>query len=145
MYPKRRCAVRFRSILIAGLVAGLVINILGIALVPILGDEMSAILASRGLPALGVGAALYFVSMSLVLGCFLVWLYGLAIGQMGRGPRTAVIVACVIWFFTYFWSNAALVVYGFLPFSLAAIGTAWGLVELVVAGIVGARIYERLA
>jgi hypothetical protein len=35
------------------------------------------------------------------------------------------------------------VVFGFMPIALAVVGTVWGLVELVVAGEVGARMYNE--
>ena len=39
-------------------------------------------------------------------------------------------------------ANVANVMYGFMPVSLTIVGTAWGLVELVVAGAVGAHLYR---
>ena len=52
-------------------------------------------------------------------------------------------VSVLVWFMTYFWSNASMVAFGFMPLSLTVIGTAWGLVELVVAGQAGARLYGK--
>jgi len=44
---------------------------------------------------------------------------------------------------TYFLSNASLIVYGFMPVRLTVIGTIWGLGELLLAGIVGSKLYKE--
>ena len=87
---------------------------------------------------------IYFGIMSLLLGVFVVWLYAAILPRYGPGLKTAVIASSVIWFFTYFWSNASMVAYGFMPVRITVIGTLWGLVELVVAGVVGARLYKEM-
>lgn len=52
-------------------------------------------------------------------------------------------MSLLIWFLAYFGPNASNVAYGFMPISLTVVGTVWGLVELVVAGAVGARLYSE--
>ena len=47
------------------------------------------------------------------------------------------------WKFDRTLPNAALAVYGFLPASLVAIGTLWGLGELLLASPIGARLYRE--
>ena len=37
-----------------------------------------------------------------------------------------------------------MVVYGFMPLKLTVIGTIWGLGELLLAGIVGAKLYKEV-
>jgi hypothetical protein len=51
-------------------------------------------------------------------------------------------IAFVVWLFGYFFANTSMVVYGFMPAKLTAIGTAWGLLELTVASLVGSRFYK---
>ncbi len=57
--------------------------------------------------------------------------------------KAAIIASIVFWFFSYFLSNAALVAYGFMPFTLTAIGTGWGILEVTIAGIVSSKLYSR--
>jgi hypothetical protein len=45
-------------------------------------------------------------------------------------------------FVGYCSANVSNVMYGFMPVSLTVVGTLWGLVELVVAGEIGAYIYR---
>ncbi len=135
--------MNYRSVMSSGIVAGLTIVILGLALIPVVGSDMDRVLTDAGLPALSSGAMIYFGIMALLLGVFVVWLYAAILPHYGPGLKTATIASSVIWFFTYFWSNASMVAYGFMPVRITVIGTLWELVELVVAGVVGARLYKE--
>jgi hypothetical protein len=80
----------------------------------------------------------------LINGIALVLLYALVKDRLGAGVRTSVIVSLVFWFMTYFLSNASLIAYGFMPVRLTIIGTIWGLGELLLAGIVGSKLYKEV-
>lgn len=134
-------SVNIKSVFTSGLVSGLIINLSAIGMVPIVGNEFDVVLASRGLPPLSNMALLYFSMISFVNGISLVWLYALLKVQLGSGIKTAVKVSFAFWFLTYFLANASLVVYGFMPVRLTVIGTVWGLGELLLAGIVGSKLY----
>jgi hypothetical protein len=86
---------------------------------------------------------LYFVGLSFINGIALVLLYTLVKERLGAGIRTAVIVSVVFWLLTYFFSSISLIVYGFMPVRLTVIGIIWGLGELLLAGIVGAKLYKE--
>jgi hypothetical protein len=143
MSKRNATVIQVKEILTRGLVAGLIIILSALLMVPAVGDQMEAALRARGLPPLGAGAAAFCGLLSLGLGVILVWLYAVVSPRLGRGPKTAVMVSLLVWFLAYFQANASNVAFGFLPLRLAAIGTAWGLVELVVAGVVGARLYRE--
>jgi hypothetical protein len=136
--------VNIRSVITSGLVSGLLINISAISMVPVVGNEMDLVLASRGLPPLSNMAMLFFSMISFIFGISQVWLYVLVKEHLGSGIKTAVIVSLVFWFLTYFLSNVSLVVYGFMPVKLTVIGTAWGLGELILASIVGSKLYKEV-
>lgn len=136
-------AINYRRVVVGGLAAGMIIIVSGMLMVPVVGPQMDAALRARNVPPLSGGAMAWFVAWSLVLGLSLVWLYAAVQPRLGPGPMTAVKVALVVWLLSYFGANVALVAYGFLPGSLTAIGTAWGLVELVLAGQAGARLYHE--
>jgi hypothetical protein len=137
-------SVNVKSIITSGLVCGLIITLSAITMVPVVGDQMELVLASRGLPALSKLAMLYFSMISFINGGFLVFLYAILKDLLGSGIKTAVIISLVFWFFTYFLSNVSMVVYGFMPVKLTVIGTVWGLGELLLAGIVGSRLYKEV-
>jgi hypothetical protein len=136
-------AINVKSVVSSGLVAGLVINLSALPMVPVVGRQMEAALRDRNVPPMGGGAMAYFGAMSLLLGVLLVWLYAAVRPRLGPGPRTAAVVSVLVWFLTYFWANVSMVAFGFMPITLTVIGTAWGLVELLVAGEVGARLYRE--
>jgi hypothetical protein len=136
-------SVNVKSILSSGLVAGLIINISAIAMVPMVGNQFDTVLADRGLPPLSNMAMAFFSCVSFMMGFFLVWLYAVAKVQSGPGIKTAAMVSTVFWFFAYFIPNVSMIVYGFMPVGLTVIGTAWGLVELLLASIVGSKLYKE--
>jgi hypothetical protein len=137
-------SINVRSVISSGLITGLLINLSAISMVPVVGNEMDLVLAGRGLPPLSHVAMLYFSLISFISGVSLVWLYALVKDQTGAGIKTAITVSLVFWFMTYFLSNVSLVVYGFMPVRLTVIGTAWGLGELLLAGIVGSKLYKEV-
>jgi hypothetical protein len=62
---------------------------------------------------------------------------------LGPGPKTAVIVALVAWFMTLVWSGGAQVAMGIMPLRLTIFGLGWGLVEFIIASVVGAKLYRE--
>ncbi len=131
-----------RRVLTSGLVAGLIISLSALAMVPIVGAQMDAVLESRGVPPLGAGAMVFFVAQSFIFGVVLVWLYAAVQPRFPPGPRTAALVAVLVWYVSHFSANVSNVMYGFMPVSLTIVGTVWGLVELLVAGVAGAYLYR---
>lgn len=132
------------SVITSGLIAGLLISLSAITMVPVVGNEMDMVLASRGLPPLSKMDMLYFVVLSFINGIGLILLYALVKERLGAGIRTSVIVSVVYWFLTYFFSSISLIVYGFMPVRLTVIGIIWGLGELLLAGIVGSKLYKEV-
>lgn len=134
--------INLRSVITSGLIAGLVISLSAITMVPVVGNEMDQVLESRGLPPLSNFAMAYFVMLSFINGIALVLMYAVLKEPLGAGLKTSVIVSLVFWFMTYFLHNASLIAYGFMPVRLTVIGTIWGLGELLLAGIVVSRLYR---
>ena len=126
-----------------GLVAGLLIIISAVTMVPVVGDDMNIALARFNLPPLSLGAMVYFAFVSISMGMLLVWLYAALIPRFGKGPKTALIAAFILWFMGNLLPNVANVFYGFMPVKLTIIGIIWGLGELFVGSLVGTRIYRE--
>jgi hypothetical protein len=136
-------AINRKRLFAGGLVAGLIINVSAIGMVPIVGNQMNEALRARDVPPMGGGAMAFFAATSLALGFVLVWLYAAVRPRLGPGPKTAAIVSLLVWFLGYFLANASNVAYGFMPLRLTVIGTVWGLVELGIAGQVAALLYRE--
>jgi hypothetical protein len=130
------------SLIKSGFISGLIINISAIGMVPMIGNQFDRVLSDRGLPPLSNLDMVYFSSFSFAMGFFLVWLYAVTKVLFGSGIKTAIILAIVLWVIAYLFPNVAMVVYGFMPIRLTVIGTAWGLLELTIASIVGSKLYS---
>jgi hypothetical protein len=139
---ENKMKINVKSAFTSGLVAGIIIIIIGFGLVPILGNQMNEVLESRSLPPLSKGAMGFFAFVSITFGISVIWLYALIQSRFQSKLKAAVVSAMIFWFYAYFLPNAALVAYGFMPFTLSAIGTAWGILEVVTASIIGSRLYK---
>ena len=64
--------------------------------------------------------------------------------RFGRGAKAAFIASILVWLLSYVFGNVSMAAYGFLPMGMTILGTLWGLVELVLAGLIGARLYGAL-
>ena len=137
-------SINVKSVLKSGILAGLLINISAISMLPVVGNDFDLVLASRNLPPLSKMAMLYFSLISFINGVSIVFIYAIVKDKFEAGIKTAVLVSFVFWFLTYFLSNFSMVVYGFMPLKLTVIGTIWGLGELLLAGIVGAKLYKEV-
>ncbi|OHD15334.1 MAG: hypothetical protein A2086_08445 [Spirochaetes bacterium GWD1_27_9] len=134
--------MNIKSLLISGLVTGLVIMTSALTMVPVVGNQMDAVLASRGLPPLSNIAMIFFCFVSLITGIILIWLYAVLKNYYGAGIKTVIIVSVFVWFIGNFLSSMALIAYGFMPVKLTVIGTIWGFFETLIASIIGTRFYK---
>jgi hypothetical protein len=100
-----------RRVLAGGMVAGFIISLSALAMVPVVGAHMDAVLEARGVPPLGTGAMVYFVVQSFIFGVVLVWLYAAVQPRFPPGPKTAALVAVLVWFVGYFSANVSNVIY----------------------------------
>ena len=139
---ENRMTINTKNVIISGLVAGVIINLSAITMVPVVGNEMDAVIANLGLPPLSNAAMGYFSFISFVFGMLLMYLYALAKPLFVSKIKTAVIVSTIVWILAYLSSNLALAVYGFMPLKFVIIGSVWGLLELLLASIIGSRFYK---
>ena len=134
--------INIKSLLLSGIVAGIVILIIGGGLVPIVGHQMDEVLKSRFLPPLSGADMAYFAFVSISNGIGVTALYVLINNSMRSRFKTVFASSLIFWFFGYFLANGALVAYGFMPLKLTVIGTAWGLLELTAGTFAGSMLYR---
>lgn len=127
-----------------GLVAGVVIWILeGLASFIYLAD-MEATLEQHGLSMeMSTSVMALSVVVSLIVGLTTVFIYAAARPRFGPGPRTAVIAALTIWIGGYVVSLLGYLVIGLFPAGMLALWGIVGLVELLLAALVGGWIYRE--
>ena len=134
--------INVKSLLTSGVVTGIIIMIVGGGLVPIVGNQMDEVLKNRLLPPLSNSAMVYFAFNSILLGIGVIGFYTLIKTIISSRMKAVIITSLLFWFFTYFMANAALVAYGFMPSGLTIIGTAWGLLELLIGVLIGSKLYK---
>ena len=134
--------INIGRVVAGGLLAGLVINISETVLnTVVLGSQMEAAAAARNLPPMGGREIASFVIMCFGLGIATVWLYAAIRTRFGPGVPTAVLNGVVVWFLAYLWPSMGDAVMQIFPSNVITVGVIWGLVEIVVGSIAGARQY----
>jgi hypothetical protein len=134
-------------VLLGGLLAGLVINIVefitnGVVLRDAWGKAMQAL----GKPAqLSAGAMLIFNIWGFLLGIAAVWLYAAIRPRYDAGPKTAIRAGVFTWAVAVFLANLGNYPLGLFPVRLLVVSSIVALVEIVVATLVGAWLYNEEA
>ena len=83
------------------------------------------------------------VAITFVLGIVIILGYAAIRPRFGAGPKTAIITALFAWFGVYVYQNVIGLGLGMVPAKLVMIALAWGLVEYIVATVVGAWLYKE--
>lgn len=132
------------GVVVGGLVAGVVINVGEYVLNElVLGDRYAAAMAAHNMPPIGGGTIALFLAYGFALGLVLVWLYAAMRPRLGPGPKTAVIAGVAVWFLALVTSMVYVSPTGLFSAQMIVIALIWGLVEQVLAALVGARLYSE--
>lgn len=131
-------------VLLGGIVAGVII-VIGdmIANLWLFVEQNEAIMERIDMVEPGAPQIAFFVVLGLVVGITMIWLYAAIRPRYGPGPGTAVCAGLFTWalFFLFpmlMWTAVGVVSVG------ATVGFAvWGAVELVVAALAGAMLYQE--
>ncbi len=136
--------INLGRVLLAGLVAGLVLNIGEFLLnALVFGKQMEAILRRMNIAPPGGSFIAVAVGLTFVMGIVLVLLYALIRPRLGPGPKTAIVAGVIVWFGLYLYAG---VIDGMLysfPMNFMAIVIVWGLIEYCLGAIVGAWLYKE--
>jgi len=131
-------------ILLGGVIAGLVINVVEwVVHGLLLKERWEQAMKELGRGAFGVRAIILFWIVGFAYGIALAWLYAMIRPRYGAGPKTA------IWAGLYLWLVASLlVVVSFSPMrlwptNLTIIAVIVSLVEFLVAGLVAGYLYRE--
>jgi hypothetical protein len=136
--------INLARVVLGGLLAGLVINIGEFVFNGVLfAADLEAAMAQLNLPPVGPRAIAVFVISGFVLGMLMVWLYAAIRTRFGPGAGTALCAGSTVWFLAYLYPSIGYAALGIFPTRLLAIGVVWGLVELLLASVAGARVYQE--
>jgi hypothetical protein len=137
--------INWTRVILGGLLAGVVIN-LSESLVNgfLLADRWADAMQSLGRsPNLGALSNVIFILWGFLIALFAMWLYATIRPRFGPGPRTAIVAAIATWVPGSLLASMAPMAMHLLSRRLLAIGVAEALVELIVASLIGARIYKE--
>jgi hypothetical protein len=132
-----------KRIVLGGIVAAVIVNV---------GEGLLGLLLKRdyeaAIRALGIRMEPDLVTLSpiawnFVVGILAIWLYASIRPRYGPGPRTAVRAGLALWAFSTVTFSVAMASLRIFPARLMAIATAWSLVEIIVAVVVGASLYRE--
>ncbi len=130
--------------LFGGLVAGLLIWLIeGAASILYIADMTTAMQAHNLSMDMSLSMMFLSIVLSLVVGLTLVFFYAAVRPRFGPGPKTAVIVAIALWIGGYLLNLLGYEMMGLFPRSMLALWGVIGLLEMILAGIVGAWIYRE--
>jgi hypothetical protein len=128
-----------------GVVAGLIMWVIEGAASVLYMDDMEVALEAHNLAAMEMSAwtVIFTLAVSLIAGLVLIFLYAAARPRFGPGPKTAVIVAVVMWISAYLFSLLGYQMLGLYPGSMLVTWGVIGIVEIVIAALVGGWIYRE--
>ena len=132
-------AIRWRRLLLCGLVAGLAWALLSLGLLILVGRELVENIP--GLQAPNRGLLLFALLVNLAMGTWAVWLYAAIRPRYGNGSKTAAI-AGFAWWIVYCLAKANWGPFGLVSTKVLVAMLAATLPALIVVTILGARLYE---
>jgi len=136
--------INMQKVLIGGLIAGVVLNVVDSVLFGVLlKDQMAAAMASINRPAMTNAQIPWFVFLDFVAGVFLVWLYAAIRPRYGAGPATAAKAGVAAWFLGSLLVTLFMWPQHLMPTNLTITMLIVALVEWPVATVIGAKFYTE--
>jgi hypothetical protein len=137
--------INYSRVLLGGLLAGVIINIVEFVLNGLVfQEEWAAALAALGKSQpTGVGPTALVTMWGFLVGMAAVWLYAAIRPRFGPGPKTALYAGLAIWVLAYLSAALAGAPLELFPRSLMVTVSAVGMVEAVAATVAGAWIYRE--
>jgi hypothetical protein len=136
--------INFGRVLLSGIVAGFVLNIGEFVLNGILlRGRMLSDMKRMGLPPPGTGFGLLAAGLTFIFGILAVLLYAMIRSRLGPGPKTALIVALILWFCLYAYSGTINMLLISVPPKIIVMILGWGLIEYPLGILAGAALYKE--
>ena len=136
--------INLGRVILGGFVAGVIINVFEFLLNSVLlADQWPGVMAAINRPTLSMHDIVVFNVVGFITGIVAVWTYAAIRPRFGAGVKTAIYAAGLTWVTAYALAMVTPAVMGVFSHRLAAVLVAGGLVEIVVATIVGAWLYKE--
>jgi peptidoglycan/LPS O-acetylase OafA/YrhL len=142
-------AMNTKKVIVGGLVAGVVLNILdfllnGMVFGASMKAEMNAFKPGMGdaMAQMDTNTMIGYVIMDFVLGMLIAYTYAAMRPRFGAGPKTAIIAAVVLWIF------AGIISANYLIMGMMSQGLWWSvaiayMVCLIIAALVAGAVYKE--
>ena len=138
--------INMRRVAIGGLAAGVVLGAIDIVTYGMaLKAPMAVAMQALPRPRIVDLQIPWYLSLDLVAGIGLVWLYAAMRPRFGPGPGTAARVGVAGWFFYSMLPTLVMWPMNLMPLGLTLITTGVALVQWPFAAVVGARFYMEEA
>ena|ERR1700744_4763537 len=138
--------MNFRRWLLAGMVAGIIFDILGFVIDGIwLKPAWQAGMQSLGLSGFAPRAWAWFNVLGIVNGLLALWIYCAIRPRFGKGVNTAFKAALSVWVIGSVIPNLSFMVFSGVPFSraLATYTTLGAFIQIMVGVVAGGAIYKE--
>lgn len=139
--------INLGRVIVAGIVAGLVADVLGylvdgILLAPQWADGMKAL----GLANFSSNQWIWFNLLGLIGGIVVIWVYAAIRPRFGAGAKTAIYAGVAVWVVGALLPNLSFMWFGGLfSHQLTVMTTLGAIVEIVVGALAGAALYKESA
>ncbi len=131
-------------VVLGGLLAGLILNIGEFMLNDfVLGSQMKTWFAAHNFAEPSGNFVATAVGLTFVMGIAIVLTYALIRPRLGPGVNTAICAGLILWFAAYFYVGIINGVLFGLSIHLIGLSLVWGLVQYVLAAILGAWLYKE--
>lgn len=132
--------------IIGGVVAAVILFIVDFVLNGIiLMEQWTAAMAALQQPPMGesAGEIVFFAILNLIVGLTAVWIYAGIRPRFGPGVKTAIYAGLATWLLGYLVPNAFFLGTGLFPPALLWTGIIVGIIQVPVATIAGAWLYQE--
>ena len=139
-------SINLGRVILGGFVAGVIINLSEFVLNGVvLANQWTDLMASINRPTLTLHDVILFNVIGFVTGFVAVWTYAAIRPRFGIGVKTAVYAALLTWITAYVLATGTPYVMGVFTTEMSLSLVLVGLVEIIVATIVGAWLYKEAA
>jgi hypothetical protein len=135
--------INWGRVILGGVVAGIVMDVIEYVLhTYVLAGQEGTAMTALGAHLIN-GAIPIFMALGILTGIVTIWFYAAARPRYGAGAGTAVIVATGVWILGYAIPDIAIAGQGLFSMHLMGTEAVVGLVEVIVATVVGAALYKE--
>ena len=129
-------------VLLGGIIAGIILSVGEFVLnEKVLGAQMKAFFTAHNFKEPAGSFLPIAVGLTVVLGVVIVLGYAAIRPRFGAGPKTAIMAALFAWFGIYLYTGVINGLLFGIPTNTMLLVLVWGLVEYIIATMVGAALY----